>query len=624
LRDIDSVLGEWDTEKNWLEKSRLRRNLGRIQDQVIIDQIGMAEMPLILHILKKKYGKGIKLISIENDVILRVGKRNVANMSYLAVYLHFLTISGHTLYIEGNLSAPAGLKGYAFYAKVNGKRAEVRLKDCGLDLKLGNEIYEKRTVFSMEVPLTEDQYLIDFYNKAGGVECSCARINSLRFAPVADCIKGQYCAFCGWVVRISGSQIICRRADAEEIAEYEEKYQNEIRLLPKEKADWIVNLRNRYFEEAGRRKKPVWLVMDRGSRADDNGEVFFRFLQKQDEVDSYFVIDERSRDYDRLRKIGKVIPLYSEMHYLLALLAECVISSQCNGYVENPFWENAEYFRDLYHRPYLIFLQHGVIKDDMSRTLNRFHTNFKGFVTSTEAEYRSILEYPYYYDKDTVWLTGLPVLDELKNNEQGYIVIAPTWRKELMRQEWKEETKEMVWVPAADIRLAVYYRAYRELLEDPVLKECCRKNHYRLAFKPHPLMEPYIRDIVEGTDVLWMGKETSYRDMLGMGNLMVTDYSSVAFEFAYLGKSTLYYQFDRENFFARHTYGKGYFDYVRDGFGEICTDREELVGLLAGYMENGCAVKEEYGERIRRLYPFRGGACRRLYERIRQMTSEGG
>ena len=66
---------------------------------------------------------------------------------------------------------------------------------------------------------------------------------------------------------------------------------------------------------------------------------------------------------------------------MTALLADYIVSSQCNGVVENPFWDKAEYFRDLYHKPKMVFLQHGVIKDDMSLTLNRYNTNFTGFIT---------------------------------------------------------------------------------------------------------------------------------------------------------------------------------------------------------------------------------------------------
>ena len=624
MNNIESLINEYDDNSSLKNKNKLKKYLQKISDRSIIEQLGMAEMPKLIHILNLKHGKKTEFIPIENDIILRTGETNAANMSYLAVYLHFLTVSEHTLHIEGAVSVPADLpKNHSFYARINGVRTEPEFKDCGLDLKLGGQVYEKRTVFSLNIPLTEQQYHIEFFNLVSGVECRHFRINAMRFSPIADCIGSQYCAFGDWVLQISGNQIICNCADNAELKAYEKQFRNEIKPLLKDSSDWVLDLRQQYFESVKNKKKPLWLIMDRTDRADDNGEVFFRYMQKHDEIDTCFVIDKECNDYHRLKNIGKVIPLYSQEHYLTALLADCVISSQCNGYVENPFWKNAEYFRDIYHRPKLIFLQHGVIKDDMSRTLNRFHTNLSGFVTSTTAEYQSISDYPYHYDREKVWLTGLPVLDELRNDEQKCIVIAPTWRMGLMHQQWNEERNEMVWVPNGDIKSSVYYKAYRSLLNDKKLAECCKRNGYRLCFKPHPLIEPYISDITENTDAQFLGAETSYRNMLGMGNLLVTDYSSIAFEFAYLGKSSLYYQFDKKEFFSSHSYRQGYFDYERDGFGEVCTNHRKLVSLLIGYIGKDCAVKEKYKSRIDSLYPFHGGACERIYEHIRRLSSEG-
>lgn len=622
MQSVEAILKELDHCSHWPEKKRFIHRLKKIPDQEILNQISMAEMSKILFTLRKKYHKEIEIIPIENDLMLRVGAVNVGNMSYLAVYLHFMTIRNATLHVEGNISIPAPLYPKSdFYAKVNGRKAKVTLYDGGLDLSLGGEIYEKRTAFNIAVPLTEQYSAIEFFHSVEGIECGFSRINSMRFAPVADEIKGQYCFLCGWIIQIAGNQILCHKADEREHAEYEKEYQKALKCLPNKNTEWVINLRNEYFQWVRYKAKPIWLIMDRSDRADDNGEVFFKYMQQHKEVDTYFVIGEQCKDYKRLQEIGKVIPLYSGKHYLLSLLAECVISSQCNGFVENPFWDNGKYFRDLYHQPNLIFLQHGVIKDDMSPTLNRFHTNLKGFVTSTEPEFRSLLEYPYHYDKESVWLTGLPVFDSLQNNDSKCIVIAPTWRKGLMDQQWDEEKHEMVWTPKEDIEYSEYYKRYRELIRDPKLIEACRENAYTLVFKPHPLMEPYLSGIVAGTDVRYMGKGVSYQDVLSKGSLMVTDYSSLAFEFAYLGKSTLYYQFDRKDFFSSHTYRQGYFNYVRDGFGEVCGSKRKLIGRIIAYMEKGCVVKDKYRDRMRQLYPRHGGACGRIYEHIRQITA---
>ena len=86
--------------------------------------------------------------------------------------------------------------------------------------------------------------------------------------------------------------------------------------------------------------------------------------------------------------------------------------------------------------------------------------------------------------------------------------------------------------------------------------------------------------------------------------MLVTDYSSVAFDFAYLRKPILYTQFDRDEFFSGKHLRRGYFDYERDGFGEIEYDLDSTVSRIVEYMKNGCALKEKYNERINGFFAY--------------------
>ena len=145
----------------------------------------------------------------------------------------------------------------------------------------------------------------------------------------------------------------------------------------------------------------------------------------------------------------------------------------------------------------MVFLQHGVIKDDMSLTLNRYNTNFTGFITSTQGEYKSILEYPYFYSEKEVWCTGLPVFDELEDRAQKIILVMPTWRQELMQQKWNDEKNVMEWIPSMDIKSSSYYKHYYSLLHNQKLQGTCKRYGYKIAFKSHPLLESYISEIAD-------------------------------------------------------------------------------------------------------------------------------
>lgn len=113
--------------------------------------------------------------------------------------------------------------------------------------------------------------------------------------------------------------------------------------------------------------------------------------------------------------------------------------------------------------------------------------------------------------------------------------------------------------------------------------------------------------------------KTKYRDIFAESALVITDYSSVAFDFAYLRKPVLYCQFDREDFFARQ-FDKGYFDYVRDGFGEVTYNLDDTVNKIIEYMESNCTLKEQYRSRINRFFAFHDrNNCQRVYEAIKSL-----
>lgn len=111
----------------------------------------------------------------------------------------------------------------------------------------------------------------------------------------------------------------------------------------------------------------------------------------------------------------------------------------------------------------------------------------------------------------------------------------------------------------------------------------------------------------------------TYCDALAQSDLLVTDYSSVAMDFAYLRKPVLYCHFDREEFEqGDHIYTPGYFDYEKDGFGEVVYNRDALVDAIISYMETGCQLKQLYRERMDQFFFYNDqNNCARIYEKIR-------
>lgn len=260
-----------------------------------------------------------------------------------------------------------------------------------------------------------------------------------------------------------------------------------------------------------------------------------------------------------------------------------------------------------------VFLQHGVIKDDLSGWLERHKKNFFGFVTTALPEYDSIVSGNYNFPKENIWLTGLPRFDRLYHDEKKVITIMPTWRMYLFGAP---DSETRIRPLKNDFMMSEYFLFYHGLLNHPKLKMAMEKYGYRLQFFPHPEVQNYLELFTKENII--PDKNVTYREIYAQSDLVLTDYSSACFDFAYLRKPIIYCQFDKEVFFSgEHIYVKGYFDYERDGFGEVEYDLESTVNRIIEYMENRCQLKDKYRQRIDNFFAYQDqNNCERLYQRI--------
>ena len=366
------------------------------------------------------------------------------------------------------------------------------------------------------------------------------------------------------------------------------------------------------------KRRPLWLISDRETHAGDNGEALFRYLiANHPEIDARFALLKGSPDYPSLLAYtGKVVPADSLKRKILYLVSDYVISSHAEWLDYRPFAPKDAPYRDIMADKRFVFLQHGVIKDDLSHWLRKSSKNIAGFVTSAYPEYESIVHGNYGYTEREVWLTGLPRFDRLISHEDSrQITIMPTWRKYLMGPP-DEKTLMRELVP--DFTSSRFFTFYNALLNDDRLLRAADEYGYTLAFFPHPNLQPHISIFHKNDSVLFLGADTAYRDVYASSALVVTDYSSAVFDFAYMRRPVIYAHFDREEFFGGgHVYTEGYFDYERDGFGEVEHDLDGTVERIIEYMANGCQMKDEYRARADRFFAFNDrNNCQRVYDKL--------
>lgn len=377
-------------------------------------------------------------------------------------------------------------------------------------------------------------------------------------------------------------------------------------------------LRIVYYGAKKRQKRPIWIVSDRGMAAGDNGEALFRHVMAQPDcpADVYFAISNKSEDYARMTSIGPVLNHGSLRHKLMHLLSDKIISSQADIETTNPFIRQFDHYVDLMNFDF-VFLQHGVIRHDLSEWLNRFNKNIHIFVTSAQKEYDSILGNPYYYTAENILLSGLPRFDYLESSPNKKLILAPTYRKNLAKQKTDINGIRKYDPTFKDTE---YFNFYNDFMNDTRLVAALEKADMVGEFYLHPAFATQRTDFNENDRFKVMKFPYDYKKAFKEGELLVSDHSSVVFDFAYLKKPVLYAYFDIDTFFDGHSYDKSsFFSDLDDGFGQVCQDYDELVNAAVKIVESRAEMSDKYKKRV---YEFFYKVDKRNSSRVYQAILE--
>lgn len=349
------------------------------------------------------------------------------------------------------------------------------------------------------------------------------------------------------------------------------------------------------------RNKRIWLFMDKIESADDNAEHLYKYsITKKDNIKKYFTVDKKSKDFKRLEQLKNILPFNSLKQRLIYLFAEKIISSHPDDEILNPFINKNEGSYAGLISSDKIFLQHGVTKDNVSSWLHKYEKNLKLIVAVSDDEAKSFLDEGYNYKKEIMQTLGFPRFDNLeKTKTKRQILIMPSWRKKLM------------YAPPQYIMNSDYFKAINSLINNRDLIKLAKKYKYQIIFKPHPRVYDYI-ELFDTSDYVKVDENTTYPELFRSSDLLITDYSSVAFDFAYMKKPLIYYQYGND-----YNFKEGYFKYKSDGFGEVTSTQNELIKIVEDYLKNDCQMKDKYKSRVDNFYKYDDkNNCKRVYEAI--------
>jgi len=362
--------------------------------------------------------------------------------------------------------------------------------------------------------------------------------------------------------------------------------------------------------------KKIWITMDKLFKAGDNGEYFYDYVMKMkpEGVKIYYVVQKDSPDYKRLKKKYNTILVFNSIkHKMIALhtdlmLATHVDTLNCNGY----YAATQKYFKDLYNAR-VVCLAHGLTIQQIAQYQNRVFDNTVLYFFASKYEVSNVNHEVYdYYDKDALKLTGHARYDGLINNDKKIILITPTWRRGVTTGSAK---KGSTYSHSSSFVHSEYYKIYNGLINDERLIETAKKHGYKIVYLLHPAMSNQISDFEknDGVDIVAATSDISYEKILTESSLMVTDYSGVQFDFAYMKKPVVYYHPDT----LPPQYEAGGLVYETMGFGPICKNHNQIVDSLCYYIEKSCEMEDTYKARVDDFFKYSDhNNCERIYGEV--------
>lgn len=605
-------------------KAALCRVLQHISDELIVDMKHISKFHIKPHValwlLEVKHGDdfGSSVCYNAKNLFINACGKKLLTAESQAVQIEVLDYDRDAIIMECSTPGFFEVHNILPHAEIDGTELVCENSYYFGHRKLFGESFWKRHTFRIRIPFAVlQESRLEFYYLVDGYRYP-VKIGAKRFpAKLNDTVPGSYWRCKDYLLSF-GKKRACIRISlysAEKHQKLETKLQEDCMSSAaeedRENIAYLMNLRNRFYatrEEFENRN--IWITFDKLYKAGDNGEYFMRRVREQgDGVEIHYIINEGYPDAERLINEG-IQPLFfmSEAHILHFLNSRVIAATHANiptfsGVPTKDF----KYLQDLLQAE-IVCIQHGLAVQWMPHNLYAAYDNLKRFYCASESELNNLGHHQYGYGEGALRLTGLARYDGLVSRSKRQILISPTWRSYIAMPSVAGNAR-----PYSDtFKDTTYYKVFNGLIRNQKLAETAERCGYHVVYLLHPTLSSQVEDFTPASGIEVRSPiGASYEDMMTESDLMVTDFSGIQFDFAYMRKPIVYYHPTE----LPAGYGEGGFNYKEQGFGPICSDEETLVNELCRYMERECRLDEFYAARQNKFFAFDDhDNCLRIYQ----------
>ena len=170
----------------------------------------------------------------------------------------------------------------------------------------------------------------------------------------------------------------------------------------------------------------------------------------------------------------------------------------------------------------------------------RIVDNTQMYFLASKYEYKNLSNHVYNYQNfDILKMTGIGRYDGLINNDKKQILLSPTWRMYNAMPVTTSEGEQRAYNP--EFKHTTYYKIYNDLINNKKLIDTAKRTGYKIKYVLHPILSSQVNDFIPDpyVEVVSSVGDFNYETAFQESSLMVTDYSGVQFDFAYM-KNRLY------------------------------------------------------------------------------------
>ena len=357
-------------------------------------------------------------------------------------------------------------------------------------------------------------------------------------------------------------------------------------------------------------KKIVLVGGNLGEKYEDNAAVFHKYLLEnhQDKVTAYWMYDPK-KSYAQDKQLSNAVALGSFRNYLLFFKADYSFHGHSLMYDIAP---SVDKFLFLNRKTIITHVSHGIegfkkilIQKEDVPLLKR--TDF--FNCASEYEKDLKLEEWKIPEKKLI-VTGFPRFDRFEANKPSHqvkrILMMMTWR------EWLFDLTEEEFVQSA------YFQNTLGLVSHEGIRKLISENDMHMRVALHPFMRKFEKHFT-GLDHPESGIEfldfnhSSIEKAIVENDMLLTDITSVSWDFLYLNKPIIFNMFDKEEYMARRG---TYLSLDTDLYGYKAESADEVHDYLKKIVEENITANEWYSKAPLYIDYFDHNNCQRLAQRV--------